>query len=76
MAPEDDKIAFYPAFCFQVSLTHFAWVKMRAADVHRLKAQKGFEGKPKNFLPLVVLLLHFLCTLYTGHIIFLFPDSI
>jgi hypothetical protein len=36
---------FYPAFCFKVSPTHFAWVKMTAAEMRRLKPRKGFEGK-------------------------------
>jgi len=36
---------FYPAFCFKVSPTHFAWVKMTAAEMHRLKSRQGFEGK-------------------------------
>ena len=36
---------FYPAFCFMVSPTHFAWVKMTAAEMRRLKPRKGFEGK-------------------------------
>jgi hypothetical protein len=47
---EDDdndagQLTFYPAFCFKASPTHFAWVKMTAADVHRLRTRKGFEGK-------------------------------
>lgn len=37
-------LTFYPAFCFKASPTHFAWVKMAAADVHRLRSRKGFEG--------------------------------
>ncbi|KAJ5084054.1 hypothetical protein NUU61_008633 [Penicillium alfredii] len=36
---------FYPAFCFKASPTHFAWVKMAAADVHRLQRRRGFEGQ-------------------------------
>jgi hypothetical protein len=36
---------FYPAFCFKASPTHFAWVKMAAIDVHRLRRQRGFEGE-------------------------------
>jgi hypothetical protein len=47
MATEDGDadFVFYPAYCFKVSLTHFAWVKMTIADVHRLKPRMGFEGR-------------------------------
>ena len=38
-----DKLVYYPAFCFKASPTHFSWVKMAAADVHRLGKVKGFE---------------------------------
>ncbi|KAJ5613163.1 hypothetical protein N7510_006357 [Penicillium lagena] len=38
-------LVFYPAFCFKASPTHFAWVKMAAVDVHRLRRQPGFEGQ-------------------------------
>jgi len=41
---DNDSLAFYPAFCFKASPTHFAWVKMAAVDVHRLKKRPGFEG--------------------------------
>jgi hypothetical protein len=47
MAAADDDAAgltFYPAFCYKVSPTHFAWVKMAVTDVHRLKTRAGFEG--------------------------------
>ncbi|KAL6235212.1 hypothetical protein BDW75DRAFT_230498 [Aspergillus navahoensis] len=39
-------IPFYPAFCFRASPTHFAWVKMGAADVHRLtrRLEYGEQG--------------------------------
>jgi hypothetical protein len=43
---EDGNLKFYPAFCFRASPTHFIWVKMAAADVHRLKRRPGFEGMP------------------------------
>ncbi|KAJ5168507.1 uncharacterized protein N7482_004101 [Penicillium canariense] len=36
---------FYPAFCFKASPTNFAWVKMAAADLHRLQRPRGFEGQ-------------------------------
>ncbi|BCR88216.1 OB-fold domain-containing protein [Aspergillus chevalieri] len=42
---DNDSLAFYPAFCFKASPTHFAWVKMAAVDVHRLKKRPGFEGQ-------------------------------
>lgn len=45
----DTGLTFYPAFCFKASPTHFAWVKMAAVDVHRLRTRKGFEG---NYLPI------------------------
>ncbi|QKX61530.1 uncharacterized protein TRUGW13939_08682 [Talaromyces rugulosus] len=34
---------FYPAFCFPASPTHFAWVKLSIADIHRLRPKDGFE---------------------------------
>ncbi|KAL1956923.1 hypothetical protein VTO42DRAFT_6670 [Malbranchea cinnamomea] len=40
---------YYPAFCHKASPTYFAWVKMGAADVHRLKTRKGFEGQSLYF---------------------------
>ncbi|GIJ98408.1 hypothetical protein Aspvir_000525 [Aspergillus viridinutans] len=42
---ENGDLTFYPAFCFRASPTHFTWVKMAAADVHRLKRRPGFEGQ-------------------------------
>ncbi|KAJ5387596.1 hypothetical protein N7509_010137 [Penicillium cosmopolitanum] len=36
---------FYPAFCFKASPTHFAWVKMALADVHKLHRPEGFSGQ-------------------------------
>lgn len=41
-------LVFYPAFCFKAAPTHFTWVKLSAADVHRLKRQPGFEGMPSS----------------------------
>lgn len=41
---EEEEYTFYPAFCFPASPTHFTWVKMCIADIHRLQARKGFEG--------------------------------
>ncbi|KAJ5595924.1 hypothetical protein N7450_002382 [Penicillium hetheringtonii] len=43
--PNDAGLIFYPAYCFKASPTHFAWVKMALADVHRLQRRKGFEGQ-------------------------------
>jgi hypothetical protein len=37
-------LPFYPAFCFRASATHFAWVKMGAADVHRLTRRLEYGG--------------------------------
>ncbi|KAJ5089784.1 hypothetical protein N7532_008468 [Penicillium argentinense] len=45
----DADLVFYPAFCFKASPTHFTWVKMAIADVHRLKRPKGFEGQKVFF---------------------------
>lgn len=41
-------LVFYPAFCFKASPTHFTWVKLAAADVHRLRKRTQFEGTPKS----------------------------
>ncbi|OKL61303.1 hypothetical protein UA08_03209 [Talaromyces atroroseus] len=38
-------LPFYPAFCFPASPTHFTWVKMSIADIHRLRGRSGFEGQ-------------------------------
>jgi hypothetical protein len=40
----NESLEFYPAFCFKASPTHFTWVKMGAADVHRLREFGGFSG--------------------------------
>ncbi|KAJ5916879.1 hypothetical protein N7504_000894 [Penicillium tannophilum] len=46
MATVDDvDPIIYPAFCFKASPTHFAWVKMAIADVHRLQKPRDFEGQ-------------------------------
>ncbi|KAL4781619.1 hypothetical protein BJX76DRAFT_359739 [Aspergillus varians] len=37
------ELTFYPAFCFRASPTNFAWVKIGAADVHRLSRRAGFR---------------------------------
>lgn len=42
---DDGGLTFYPAFCYKASPTHFAWVKMTAADVHRLKTRPELEGR-------------------------------
>lgn len=36
----------YPAYCYAASPTYNAWVKLTAADVHGLRRQPGFEGRP------------------------------
>ncbi|KAJ5549922.1 hypothetical protein N7535_002134 [Penicillium sp. DV-2018c] len=46
MATDDNEsLTFYPAFCFKASPTHFAWVRMGAADVHRLRKLRDFAGQ-------------------------------
>ncbi|KAJ6096481.1 hypothetical protein N7486_007227 [Penicillium sp. IBT 16267x] len=46
MATVDDVDSIiYPAFCFKASPTHFTWVKMAVADVHRLQKPKNFDGQ-------------------------------
>ncbi|KAL4803521.1 hypothetical protein BDV18DRAFT_163078 [Aspergillus unguis] len=55
------RLTFYPAFCFTASPTHFAWVKIGAADVHRLKRRVEFgeqglffyQNHPIRFVNLV-----------------------
>lgn len=62
MATVDDVDSIiYPAFCFKASPTHFAWVKMAIADVHRLQKPREFDGKWYMNTPLLTLarlLLH------------------
>ncbi|KAJ5835940.1 Nucleic acid-binding OB-fold [Penicillium robsamsonii] len=41
----NENLVFYPAFCFKASPTHFTWVKMGAADVHRLRRSSNFVGQ-------------------------------
>ncbi|KAJ5262090.1 hypothetical protein N7505_008957 [Penicillium chrysogenum] len=41
----NESLVFYPAFCFKASPTHFTWVKMGAADVHRLRKSNDFVGQ-------------------------------
>ncbi|EEH23081.2 hypothetical protein PABG_05292 [Paracoccidioides brasiliensis Pb03] len=47
--PGTPSLTYYPAFCHKVSPTFFAWVKMAAVDVHRLKSRPGFEGQNLYF---------------------------
>ncbi|OJJ59014.1 hypothetical protein ASPSYDRAFT_992503 [Aspergillus sydowii CBS 593.65] len=42
-------LTFYPAFCFRASRTNFIWVKIGAADVHRLKRRVEFGGEQGLF---------------------------
>ncbi|KAJ5984181.1 hypothetical protein N7481_006280 [Penicillium waksmanii] len=46
---DDADPTFYPAFCFKASPTHFAWVKMALADVHKLHRPEGFKGQSLFF---------------------------
>jgi hypothetical protein len=48
-----EQLTFYPAFCFKASPTHFAWVKLTASDVHRLRKRVEFAG------PFVFFFVHF-----------------
>ncbi|KAJ5093674.1 hypothetical protein N7456_009535 [Penicillium angulare] len=43
--PDNADPVIYPAFCFKASPTHFTWVKMAVADVHRLQKPRNFEGQ-------------------------------
>ena len=38
-------INFYNAYCFDLSPTYNAWVKLTAADVHALQEREGFEWR-------------------------------
>ncbi|KAL9043920.1 MAG: hypothetical protein Q9214_002909 [Letrouitia sp. 1 TL-2023] len=38
------RLVFYPAYCFNLSPTYNTWVKLTAADVHRLTTTPGFKG--------------------------------
>ncbi|CAI7657427.1 unnamed protein product [Penicillium bialowiezense] len=48
-ADNNDSLVFYPAFCFKASPTHFTWVKIGAADVHRLRKYGSFVGQKVFF---------------------------
>ena len=39
---------FYSAYCFDLSPTYNAWVKLTAADVHALQEREGFEWRKPN----------------------------
>lgn len=51
----NESLTFYPAFCFKASPIHFTWVKIGAADVHRLRKFGSFAGM--SFVLLVSLFL-------------------
>jgi hypothetical protein len=59
---------FYPAFCFKASPTHFAWVKMATADVHRLQRPRNFEGMDPLF--------HFLILFAFSGVLVLYPTCV
>jgi Telomere regulation protein Stn1 len=47
---QDTNLTFYPAYCYKVSPTYFAWVKLTAVDVHNaLYTRRGFEGQNLYF---------------------------
>ncbi|KAJ5354178.1 hypothetical protein N7541_006742 [Penicillium brevicompactum] len=46
---KNEPLVFYPAFCFKASPTHFTWVKIGAADVHRLRKYGSFVGQKVFF---------------------------
>lgn len=39
---------FYNAYCFDLSPTYNAWVKLTAADVHALQEREGFEWRKSD----------------------------
>ncbi|KAF2426610.1 hypothetical protein EJ08DRAFT_637864 [Tothia fuscella] len=39
----------FPAYTFRASPTYFAWVKLTAADVQKLRSERGFEGQNLYF---------------------------
>ena len=39
---------FYSAYCFDLSPTYNAWVKLTAADVHALQEREGFEWRKSD----------------------------
>ncbi|WEW57239.1 hypothetical protein PRK78_002704 [Emydomyces testavorans] len=47
MAAEDAplKTTYYPPYCHKAAPTYFTWVKLGAADVHRLTQPKEFAGQ-------------------------------
>ncbi|PLB40181.1 OB-fold domain-containing protein [Aspergillus candidus] len=44
----DNGLEFYPAYCFKAAPTHFTWVKIAAADVHRLRRRFQY-GDPSTY---------------------------
>lgn len=42
--PKSSQVAIYPAYCFAASPTYNAWVKLTAADVHKLRQEPGYQG--------------------------------
>lgn len=68
----NDSLTFYPAFCFKASPTHFTWVKIGAADVHRLRKFGSFAGM--SFVLRVSLFL-FSCLSIDTFILEYYPES-
>ena len=73
MAPAGDKLIYYPAFCFKASPTHFNWVKMSAADVHRLDRVSGFECT-KSCHVIFLMLRHVLLICITASNVFFYNN--
>lgn len=44
--PSPTSLIFYPSYCYPLSPTYNAWVRLTAADVHALRERAGYEGTP------------------------------
>lgn len=72
---EEEKLPFYPAFCFPASPTHFTWVKMSIADIHRLQSRRGFEGTTPIYLNLLFLSSGLTKYIYTYRSEYILPQK-
>lgn len=46
--PFPTSLTFYPSYCYPLSPTYNAWVRLTAADVHALRERAGYEGTPTS----------------------------
>ena len=53
---DDNGLEFYPAYCFKAAPTHFTWVKMAAADVHRLRRRFQYGGISITYIQIYILI--------------------